>query len=103
MAKSENHSLIGAYPSTNNNKLLELLGFLEIKDEIEFRSQTRHMDSLERRQKRAELIAGHVFEKPYGTSIEFRLEELIGREIFCFLTGHGPFVSHSHRFDHHHT
>ena len=94
-------SITGAYPSTNNSKLLDLLGLLEINDEIEFRSQTTHMDSLERRQKRAELIAEHVHQEPYGTSFRCRLGESIGREVFCFLTGHGPFVSHSRRFDHH--
>ena len=59
------------------------------------------MDSLKRRQKRAKLIAEHAYEKTYGTSFEFRLNESIGSEVFCFLTGHGPFASHSRRFNHH--
>ena len=44
-------SITGAYPSTNS-ELLDLLCLLN--DEIEFRSKTRHMDSLERKQKRHE-------------------------------------------------
>ena len=79
--------------------MILLHSFLEIKNEIEFGSQTRHMDSLEWRQKRAEPIAGHVYEEPYDTSFEFRLEESISREIFCFLTGHDQFICR--RFDYH--
>ena len=63
-------SITGAYPSTNS-KLLDLLCLLEINDEIEFRSQTRHMDSLERKQKR--------HEEPNSTSFELKLNESIGR------------------------
>ena len=37
----------------------------------------------------------------FEKSFECRLGESIGREVFCFLTGHGPFVSHSCRFNHH--
>ena len=35
------------------------------------------------------------------TAFKFRFEESIGRDVFCFLTGHDPFVSHSRRFDYH--
>ena len=70
-------SITGTYQSTKNSKFLDLLGLLEINEEIEFRSQTNNMDSLEWRQKRAELIAGHVYEGSYGTSFEFRLDESI--------------------------
>ena len=91
-------SITGAYSSTSNRKLLDLLGLLEINEEIPLRRQTKDLGSSERKKMRKELIAERRREgEAYG--FECRLEESVGREIFFFLTGHGPFVSHYRRYD----
>ena len=93
-------SVTGAYPSTGNSKLLNLLGLLEVNEEIEFREQTKALDSDERKRKRLERIEERRQEgEQYGASFECRLGESVSREIFFFLTGHGPFVSHSRRYN----
>ena len=55
MQKNAVLSFTGAYLSTNK-KLLDLLGLLEVNKEIEFRHQTKRLDSAERKRKRREMI-----------------------------------------------
>lgn len=75
------------------------LGLLEMNEEIEFRRATIDLDSTERRQKRAELIAARAQENPNGASFKCGLDDSVGKEIFWFATGHGPFISYSRRFN----
>ena len=73
-------SLTGAYHSTNNAKLLDLLGLLEVNEEIGYRQQTRALDSVEKKRNRLELIAmRRLDEQPYGSTFECNLSESTGR------------------------
>ena len=94
-------ALAGAYPSTNNVKLLNLLGILGLADEITLRQQTRELDAAERKLKRREMVARRSLNGAYGGGFlpNMDLNETTSKEIFHFVTGHGPFVSHSRRFN----
>lgn len=92
-------SLTGAYASTNSDKLLNLLGLLEINEEIEFRLDTRALDSTERKEQRTARIAERRLNGPQYDLLDCNLSESTSREIFFFATAHGPFLSLSHRFN----
>ena len=96
-------AMTGAFSSTNNSKLLDLIGVLEVNEEIAYQNEIKGEDHETRKRIKADRLAAQR-ERLQGDRYEPMFNEELVRKIrrketFWFLTGHGPFATYSVRFN----
>ena len=85
----------GAFGSTNNIKLLNLLGWLEIKKEVEYMNTIKNGDLDNNTIRNGLLIQqsmrdNSTYEVPFDNNL---IRTIKNKEILWCLTGHGPFLA----------
>lgn len=86
----------GAFPTTNNRKLLNLLGFLEVNEEAACQMECNGKTREERLALRAERLSRqrHQTEGEYAVPTGVEIKLIRRREALWFITTHGPFRHH---------
>ena len=96
-------AMTGAFSTTNNSKLLDLIGLLEVNEEIACLSECRELEEESRKKIRSDRLAaqrerlqGDRYEPLFNEQLIMKIRR---KETIWFLTGHGPFATHSIRFN----
>ena len=94
-------AISGAYFSTNNNKLLNLLKLLDANDEIACKLECRGKDLGEKSTIRSSWLnkQKEATDGDYAVPPAVEIEKLYRKESMWFITSHGPFRHHRTRFN----
>ena len=95
-------ALTGAYSTTNNLKLLDLIEVLEINAESACQLESRWKDFEEKKQIRTAHLArqrNRIEGEPYVNLFADKLTSIRRKESFWFMSAHGPFRARRVQFD----
>ena len=84
-------ALTGAYRTTSNHKLHEIMGVLDLNAEFEFARESAGIDKATRRDQYVQRLED-------GGERHHEIEETKSKVMIWYLTGHGPFRIYLNRF-----